>query len=308
MSKINIPRVKTNISNINDAFNLFLRELEVSGASHLTIKSYRVAIKNFISYIGEDKKISDISSELYLNWLSNLKKLMSKKTGKNYETTLHYYSIFVRRFINWLGVDDDLPIMSNKRLSFSNALSWEEITRLVSSIRDLDDLLIISVMSETGLRVRELLNLTWDDINFNTGQIRVQGKYNKERIVFIGPLSRQALLQAYSLYKDKRKNVIDLTYQAVYKRLKSLAIRAGIDPKKVRPHVLRHTFATEALRRGMSLPALQRLLGHSDIKVTQLYLHLVNDDVKREYNRLFAQQNFVQDYQGFPTPYYSNRP
>jgi integrase/recombinase XerD len=61
--------------------------------------------------------------------------------------------------------------------------------------------------------------------------------------------------------------------------------------------VLRHTFATEALRRGVSLAALQRLLGHSDIKVTQLYLHLLDDDVRREYERAF-----LQAYPG-PTPY-----
>ncbi|MEM0365741.1 MAG: tyrosine-type recombinase/integrase, partial [Acidilobaceae archaeon] len=58
----------------------------------------------------------------------------------------------------------------------------------------------------------------------------------------------------------------------------------------VRPHILRHTFATEALRRGMSLPILQRILGHSDLKVTQLYLHLTAEDVRREYERVFGIQ------------------
>jgi len=64
-----------------------------------------------------------------------------------------------------------------------------------------------------------------------------------------------------------------------------------VDVERVRPHVLRHTFATEAIRRGMSLPALQKLLGHSDLKITQLYLHLTNDDVRREYEKVFLQQS-----------------
>ncbi len=294
MSKIDIPKIKSNVSNINEAFNLFIKSMEISGASRLTIKSYKVAIQNFINFIGVDKKIDEINYEIYANWIYYLKKNMSKKTKRNYEATIHYYSIFVRRFLNWLGIDQELPIMSLRRQTFSEALTWEEITKLISSVRDLEDLLIVSILSETGLRVRELLNLTWDDINLDTGQIRVLGKYNKERIVFIGPLSRQALIEAYSIYGNKRKNIINLSYQAVYKRLKSLALRAGLDARKIRPHVLRHTFATEALRRGMSLPALQRLLGHSDIKITQLYLHLVNDDVRREYNKLFS-QNYIQE-------------
>lgn len=69
----------------------------------------------------------------------------------------------------------------------------------------------------------------------------------------------------------------------MYKKLKRLALRAGIPPGKVRPHVLRHTFATRALRSGISLPSLQRLLGHTDIRTTQVYLHLTIDDIKREY-------------------------
>ncbi|AFZ70129.1 site-specific recombinase XerD [Caldisphaera lagunensis DSM 15908] len=305
MSKIDLPKIKSNISSIKEAFNLFIKSMEVSGASPLTIKSYKVAIQNFINFIGENKRIDEINYDIYANWINYLKKNMSKRTKRNYEATIHYYSIFVRRFLNWIGTDQELPIMSLRRQTFSEALTWEEVTKLISSVRDLDDLLIVSILSETGLRVRELLNLTWDDINLDTGQIRVIGKYNKERIVFIGPLSRQALIEAYNLYGNKRKNIIDLTYQAVYKRLKSLAVRAGLDPRKVRPHIIRHTFATEALRRGMSLPALQRLLGHSDIKITQLYLHLVNDDVRREYNRLFSQQNYIQDNNAFQ-PYYIN--
>ncbi|MDP8002872.1 MAG: site-specific tyrosine recombinase/integron integrase [Caldisphaera sp.] len=294
MSKISIPKIKISNITIEEASRLFLQELEASGASQHTIKSYRAAIKQFINFIGNNKKIDQINDENYLQWISFVRKhgFANSKNGKNFEVTIHYYSIFVRRFLVWLGLNENIPVMNARKQSFSYALTWEEVGRLVNSIRDLDDLLIISIMTETGIRVRELLNLRWDDIDFQSGQIRILGKYNKERIVFMGPISKQALQTAYSIYGNKRQNIIGMTYQAVYKRLKSLAIRANLDPRKIRPHVLRHTFATEALRRGMSLPVLQRLLGHSDIKVTQLYLHLVNDDMRREYSRLFDQNNY----------------
>ncbi|MEB3759152.1 MAG: tyrosine-type recombinase/integrase, partial [Desulfurococcales archaeon] len=113
--------------------------------------------------------------------------------------------------------------------------------------------------------------------------------YGKERVVFLGDDALRVLKEYVELKRlGPEDRVVNISYQALYKRLKRLARDAGLPVEKVRPHILRHTFATEALRRGMSLPALQRILGHSDIKITQVYLHLVKEDVKKEYLNVFG--------------------
>ena len=270
------------VRSINEAIQIFLSAMIAVGTSHRTVKAYRAALKSFASHVGSGRRVSSITIDDYLGWLSSLR-------GEKSSTTLHYYSIFVRRFLRWAGVPIEAPAYSRPSRSFKGALRWSEVEALINASRDIVDLLIVALLSETGLRVSELLSIRVGDIDFASSQVRVVGKYGKERVVFMGPLSYRVVaefVKARSL--TPRDKLLSMSYQAVYKRLKGLARRAGLDASRVTPHVLRHTFATEALRRGISLPALQRLLGHSDIKVTQLYLHLVTDDIKREYERVFA--------------------
>jgi len=262
---------------VNRAADLFLKFLEASGASHKTVKAYRAAILSFVRSVGE-RRVRELSSEDYVKWLSSLR--LSR-------TSLHYYSTFVRRFLRWLGLSSRLPAVPRGRRSFSTALTWGEVEKLLSASRDLLDALIVALLSETGMRAGELLSLKVEDVDLERGEARVRGKYGKERVVFLGPLSR-ALLAEWLRLKRPGERLVPISYQALYKRLKALARRAGVDERKVRPHVLRHTFATEALRRGMSLPALQRILGHSDIKITELYLHLQREDLRREYEAFLS--------------------
>lgn len=268
------------------AINVFLDTLAASGASEKTVKSYRAALKSFQEHVGGDTPVREIGEDHYTSWLSHLR----RRNPPPSKSTLHYYSIFVRRFLQWLGNVDELPAVPGGNREYSHALSWEQVEALMSAARDLRELAMIALMAESGLRASELLSLTWRDVDLGKGMIRVRGKYGKERIVLLGPVAREALS---ALFEETTPRLYDrlfpFTYQALYKKVKNLAKRAGIDPRLVRPHVLRHTFATEALRRGMSLPALQRLLGHSDIKVTQRYLHLVTEDIEREYVRVFGE-------------------
>ena len=296
---------------VSEAAEEFLRALEEGGASKLTLKSYRAALNDFLDFVGKGRPLRELTEEDYYRWLQDLRSRGERgPRGGRWESTVHYYSVFVRRFLRWAGVAGELPAAPGRRPGFSGALSWREVEALLQASRDVYDALIVSLMAESGLRAREVASLTWRDVDLARGSARVRGKYGKERVVPLGP---NALFILRSLWppSDPDGRVVPLSYQAMYLRLKSLARRAGLDPARVRPHVLRHTFATEALRRGVSLPALQRLLGHSDIKVTQLYLHLLDDDVRREYERAFlswppapypAQAPFAQYLQPYAAP------
>jgi len=277
----------------SEVLEAFLNALRAAGASEKTVKAYRAAIMDFLRFIG-GKRLSEVSDEDVLSWISSKMKSKgrgSTSTRKSILRTLHYYTLFLRGFFNWLGLDVKVPIVRRPRGASVEALRPEEVARLLLAARDALDQLIVALLFETGLRAREAVELRLRDIDFTRREIRVRSaKYGEERIVFYGPLTEQALrrwlLENPHLSPDDK--LLGISYSTLYKRLKTLAKRAGLDPRRVRPHILRHTFATEALRRGMSLPALQRLLGHRDIKVTQVYLHLVNEDIRRQYYAAFT--------------------
>ncbi|NOZ89333.1 MAG: tyrosine-type recombinase/integrase [Crenarchaeota archaeon] len=278
------------------AVEAFLAALAAAGASPKTVKAYAAALRDFIAFIHERGKTlktvddSDVAAWVYERLLHGLRRPRGgDRRGR--QATLHYYTLFLRGFTEWLGLPVKVPVVRKPRPRSPDALKPEEVERLLNAARDTLDLLIVALLFETGLRAQEAVSLTLRDIDMERRVIRVRNaKYGEERIVLYGPLTDQALRLhlAANPPRSPDQPLLGISYSGLYKRLKSLAKRAGLPPEKVRPHVLRHTFATEALRRGVPLPVVQRLLGHRDIKVTQVYLHLVDEDIRRAYQAAFG--------------------
>ncbi len=151
--------------------------------------------------------------------------------------------------------------------------------------------LIVEMLYGGGLRVSELAGLTLAAVRTRENFIRTTGKGNKERLSPLSPAAREAL----DAYLDVRANFVPqddknnrylfasrgeggfLTRRRFHQLLKGLALKAGVNPEKVSPHVLRHAFATHLVEGGADLRSVQTLLGHADIATTQIYTHVARD-------------------------------
>jgi integrase/recombinase XerD len=161
----------------------------------------------------------------------------------------------------------------------------EEATRLAQACQTVREKLVIWTLLDTGLRVSELANLTPTQIDWQGHRLTIYGKggpygsRSKRRII---PLS--ARLQSLIAHHFALQDTIGLTPRAMQLLVKRVANRARIS-RPVTPHVLRHTFAVTAVQKGISLPALQRLLGHDRLATTEIYLNLSPEEVVREFRK-----------------------
>ncbi len=288
--RIPVGRVDPSLLDRLDNYGLlneFLAALAAGGASSDTLKAYYSAIKDFLEFIG-DKRLREVTIADINKWrLHRLRHGFPRKKTRNprsWMTTLHYYTLFLKRFLKWLGLEVDVPV-TKKPPRQIDALREEEVEKLLEAADNLLDQLILHILLDTGIRSRELLGIRVGDIDIENREITVrETKYGYTRKVVV---TRETIELIKTWIKTRRlepkDKLVPLTYSGLYKRLKRLARKAGIDPHRVRPHILRHTFATKALRKGINVFTLQKILGHKDIKTTQVYTHLTIEDIHREY-------------------------
>jgi len=263
--------------------------LEIQGRSKNTIKTYFGVVKKFLEFlinngiiITDTKSInSSLDKNIILKFLAELK--VKKKLDSN---SLRLYVRALSSFLKFLDNENlakqiKAPKVDKRLPKF---ITYDELNKLLENAENYRDKLIIKFLFYTGVRVSELVKIKKNDIIFEEGFVKVYGKGGKERIV---PIPKELLseLKDY-INKINTENIFPLSSRQVERIIKNIAKKAGIN-KKVTPHVLRHSLATTLLSKGVDIRYIQEILGHSSLNITQIYTHVVPNQLKEIYQKIF---------------------
>ncbi len=291
----------------------FLEYLEIErGRSVKTIENYDRYLTRFLEF-SKVKIPNDVTEEQVREFRLYLNRQAGTKIGGRTETmkrrTQNYYLIALRAFLKFLR-KRGVASLSPERIELAKVpersldlISANELTRLLDSpakdtLEGKRDRAILELLFSTGLRISELCSLSIDDVDLTRDEFSVRGKGDKVRVVFLSENAKNAIRNYLSERKDmddalfvrygKKAHIGEdarVTPRTVQRLLKHCAAKAGIT-RKVTPHVIRHSFATDLLSNGADLRSVQALLGHAHIGTTQIYTH-VTDAHLREVHKKF---------------------
>lgn len=283
----------------------FLEYLEIErNRSRKTLENYRRYLENFLAWAGTKgiENPGDITQDAIRGYRLSLNRKETIGGEALKRVTQNYYVIALRGFLRYLakrGIDTlpaeqvELSSQEERKVDF---LEPEEVKRLIEGIQDshlngLRDKAIVTVLFSTGLRVSELAGLNRDHINLERGEFAVRGKGRKVRVVFLDPVAREAIKAYLSARGDidealfiNHRAQSRLTVRQIQRLLRAYAAKAGI-VKRVTPHVLRHSFATDLLMQGADLRSVQEMLGHASVTTTQVYTHITNPRLKEVHEK-----------------------
>jgi integrase/recombinase XerD len=290
MNNINNNNNNNNINCLenNKLIEKFKNELNIEGYSQKTIDVYSLYLSLFSKFI--KKNLKTINNNDIINYLSYLKKKKISNTSLSLvlSSIKHFYNNYLK--LNIL-IDIKLP---KKAKTIPTVLTLKEIKNLVENTKLKRNKLIIEFIFSSGVRVSECVNMKINNLNLeeNTGRV-INGKGNKDRLIILS----KKWIKKYIKYLQKRKNKIKSEYlfcsdsgnklsvDTIQKFIKESAKLANIT-KKISPHTLRHSFATNLLENDVNIRYIQQLLGHSNLNTTQIYTKVNTNKLKEIKNPL----------------------
>ena len=273
------------------------------GLSQNSVKSYQSDLLHFMEWSVQALKIpaklttsQDINK--YIKYLFDQDFKSSSVNRKISSIKAYFIFLKKKKYIDVIPTED-IPIpKQNKNLP--NSMSERDVETLLSCINakkdiEIRDKAMVELLYATGVRVSELINIKFSNIDMNRNVVRVLGKGSKERLIPFGDKAHDSITkylqirgksQAKELFLSNRGKI--LSRVSFWNRVKVYLIRCNLK-SNISPHTLRHAFATHLLNRGADLRSVQMLLGHSDLSTTQIYTHIakqrLSDILKKHHPR-----------------------
>ena len=291
----------------------FLEHVEIEkGNSLKTVRNYDYYLSRFFEFakITEPKEINDDKIRefrLFLNRQPGLK-TKGQQSSSLKKNTQNYHLIALRSFLKYL-MKRNVPSLSPDRIELAkikerslDLISVEELDRLLSAPlkllemkknidrqKILRDKAILELFFSTGLRLSELCSLN-RDLDLSKDEFSIRGKGEKVRVVFLSDSAKKAISEylrerkdmaepLFVQYSSNKREDNRLTPRSIERIVKYYAIVAGIS-KKVTPHIIRHSFATDLLSNGADIRSVQMMLGHANIATTQIYTHITDKQLR----------------------------
>lgn len=272
--------------------NHFIYAKLAEGISDQTAKSYRANLKKFNNYV--NKPAGDVTTTDIRDFITYL-----SEVRKNRNTTVQSSIGTLRSFYGWLHNEEiishnptvHIKAMKIDKKGLRHPLTPEQMEMLRDACETYREKAIIEFLYSSGCRVSEAVQIDLENIDFERRCVSVIGKGSIRRTIFFSVKSK-LMIQKYiserdggtALFCAARSPYKRLGKTSVEKIVSGLGKRAGIS-KRVHPHVLRHTLASDLLNAGMDITIIQRVLGHSSVGVTEIYAKISQDNVYHEYQK-----------------------
>ena len=286
----------------SEALKAFVIQKQVDGLSSRSISFYQGKLSMFVTFVS-DKPVRDLTLQDGQNWVLQLSTRnryvahprkkevaapMSKATLRGYVRALKVWASYLAEEgytkTNVFG-RIKLPADTKRVVEI---LSEDEIMRIFGAVNASTKLgarmhAILSLLLDTGMRIGELERICFEDIDFKQHRIKITGKGDKQRFVPFGVTTSKAILAWYNMFRedDGDERLFQMCQHSIAEGMKRLGRKVGIE--RLHPHLWRHTYAVRWLRNGGDVFSLQKVLGHSDLEVTKVYIHLAEVDIESKH-------------------------
>lgn len=278
----------------------YILELEDNGRSPNTIKTYNFYLGRFIKYI-EDLNITgdncrDIINK-YKSYLLRSRELAPSSVKTEVEV--------IKRFLTYQGYDCEKvesPKLPDKAPKYLNPEDVEKLLQAPGGIYETRDKAILSLLYYSGLRVSELIQLNKEDVNFNDASIQIKrGKGGTARAGFTHKTTIEKIGLMLASRNDENPALFinreggRLSVRSVQRIVKKASLKAGLQDKKVSPHVLRHSIAVNLLTMDdpLDIKSIQQLLGHRSLNTTMIYTKINDNDLKHRVQGAYDRLNGI---------------